>query len=108
MDESGEVRYNNHTSMLQTISCTMPYSTPLPVQAQKECAIGADGYLIPNKHRMENSDFPIPYVDFDDSTYLKNIINSKVARKEGNSQVKMQLNPSYYGTNITDDNSTEV
>ena len=101
------VTYNNSTSMLQTIPQTMPYSMPLPLTAshlQKECVIGSDGYLIPNKHKMENTDFPIPYVDFDDDTSLKSLINDKIYR----TQVEMQTNPSYFKTNIPDDNSTEV
>ena len=107
-DDLGEVRYNNNTSMLQTIPQTMPYSTPMELNhLQKECVIGSDGYLIPNKHKMENTDFPIPYVDFDDAS-LKSIINDKICRTEGNSQVEMQANPSYFKTDIPDDNSTEV
>ena len=104
-DEVGEVRYNNNTSMLQTVPQTMPYSTPMPLtHLQMECVIDSDGYLIPNKHKMENADFPIPYFDFDDAS-LKSIINDKI---EGNSQVEMQANPSYFKTDIPDDNSTEV
>ena len=105
-NEVGEVRYNNDTSVLQTqtVPQTMPYSTPMPLtHLQMECMIGSDGYLIPNKHKMENTDFPVPYIDFDDAS-LKSIINDKI---EGNSQVEMQPNPSYFKTDIPDD-STEV
>lgn len=80
----------------------MPYSTPMPLtNLQMECMIDNDGYLIPNKHKMENTDFPFPYFDFDDAS-LKSIINDKIT------QVEMQANPSYFKTDIPDDDSTEV
>ena len=91
--------------MLQAVPQTMPYSSPLPLVSvdnnlQKDCANGSNECLIPDKRKMKNTDFPIPYVDFDDNNALKSIINI--------AQVKIQPNPSYFKTNIPDDNSTEV
>lgn len=108
-NESGGVQYDNnaHTSTEQT----MPYTTPLPLSStvgQKECQINKDGYLIAKT--MENTDFPVPYVEFDDDIYLKSIrkLNDSTCAREGNVEVKMQMNPSYFGTNIPDNNSTEA
>lgn len=89
----------------------MPYSSPLPLTVlnsiQKECQVGKGGYMLSNSDKMENTDFPTPYVDFDDEIYFKSIMNNMTSRREG-SQVKLQLNPSYFGTDIPDNNSTEV
>jgi len=94
------VRYNNDVSTVQT----MPYSHPLTLPAnsvQNECPVRRDRHLIPNSNKMENTDFPIPYVDFDDDIYLKSIRDNKA-------EVKMQINPSYHGTTIPYIESTTV
>lgn len=99
--------YNNNarTSLRET----MPYATPLPLSSvQKECQIDKDGYLIANK--MENTDFPVSYVEFDDDTFLKSIrtLDNRMCVRAENPAVKMQMNPSYSRINVPDNNSTEV
>ena len=90
-----EIRQNN------TISAqTMPYSNPLPLLN----SIQEDSVTL-NSDKMINTDFPIPYVDFDDDNYLKSIITNIREEKQ---EVKMQLNPSYFKTDIPDNNYTEV
>ena len=86
-----------------------PYSTPLPLtvkdSTQKECQVGKDACLIPSSNKMEDT---IPYVEFDDDIYLKSMQNNMRCRREGNVEVTMQTNPSYFGTDVPDNNSTEV
>ena len=103
-----EVRHRNDPPPAQTIP---PYSTPLPLtvqtesSTQKECQVGRDGCFIPNSNKTENT---IPHVEFDDDIYLKSIQNNMACRREGNVEVMMQLNPSYFGTNVPNNHSTEV
>ena len=94
--EHCDVRQNNSTISAQT----MPYSNPLPLSVLN--SIQEDSVTL---DKMINTDFPIPYVDFDDDTYLKSLIINK---RDGNQEVKMQLNPSYFRTNIPDNNYSEV
>lgn len=91
-----EVRHRNDPLPAQTIP---PYSTPLPLtvqtesSTQKKCQVGRDR---------------IPHVEFDDDIYLKSIQNNMGCRREGNVEVMMQLNPSYFGTSVPNNHSTEV
>lgn len=78
----------------------MPYSNPLPLLN----SIQEDSVAL-NSNKMMNTDFPIPYVDFDDDYYLKSIITNIRDEKQ---EVKMQLNPSYFKTDIPENNYTEV
>ena len=94
--EQYEVRQNNSTISAQT----MPYSNPLPLSVLN--SIQEDSVT---SNKMMNTDFPIPYVDFDDDIYLKSIITNK---RDENQEVKMQLNPSYFKTDIPDKNYSEV
>ena len=103
-----EVRYRNDPLPAQTIP---PYSTPLPLtvqtesSTQKKCQVGRDGCFIPNSNKTEDR---IPHVEFDDDIYLKSIQNNMACRREGNVEVMMQLNHSYFGTNVPNNHSTEV
>ena len=102
------MRQSNDTLLIQTMP---PYSIPLPLtrqtesSTQKETQVGRDGYFIPNSNKTEDT---IPYVEFDDDVYLKSIQNNMACRREGSLKVMMQLNPSYFETNVPDNNSTGV